>query len=630
MAEQPGTARLSMDLTRLPCQHLHRLDPLLASQPGRTGSGSESFVVAIQRHLTAILSADVVGYMRLSEAAEEETHQRLMSLRASLIDPCVNEQGGRVVKNTGDGFLATFDDGARAAHCALSLQRLLAVATADQPAALRIVFRMGIHLADVIFENDDIFGDGVNVAARLQSYAEQGGIIVSEEVFEQLDETARALCADMGEIYLRNHERPVRVYAFRSEPGPAPDRKLGENHAGIDSRASIAVLPFRMHGSRAHKTSIADGVVDSIIQSLSGLKELFVISRGSTLEYSRQRSDPVAIGRKLGVRYVMDGTVSLSASRVRISTELIANENGAVVSADYYDGNIRELFDLQDRIALKLVRTVAPHVRERELRRALRQHPQNLTAYDLLLQALDLLYKMDSGSFARARGLLQQAMALDPSYAPPFTYTALWHVFRVGEVGSPDPDNDAQTAVDRARAAIERDGDDALALAIYGHVQAFLLRDMVTAQRFLDRAIEAGPSVAMAWTMSSATRGFVGNGPLAVLHAEKGQRLAPADPYRFWHEGILAQAHYINGDYDQAVDWARSAVAHNPSIRFTLRTLAASLVAAGHLKDAARAADRLLSLQPDFRLASYMPRCPFVQPVLDQWIGHLRKAGLPD
>ncbi|MGO4403452.1 adenylate/guanylate cyclase domain-containing protein [Bosea sp. RAF48] len=584
----------------------------------------------MQRRLAAILSADVVGYMRLSEAAEEPTHQRLMSLRAGLIDPCVREHDGQIVKNTGDGFLATFDSAPVAARCALSLQQALAAATVDQPASLRIAFRMGIHLADVIFENDDIFGDGVNVAARLQSYAEQGGVIVSEAVFEQLDVAERTQGSDMGEIFLRNHERPVRVFALRPEPGHAPVRKIGESHAGTDARASIAVLPFRMNGARSNKASIADGVVDSIIQSLSGLKELFVISRGSTLEFGRQRIDPVTVGRKLGVRYVMDGTVSLSHSRVRISTELIANENGAVVSADHYDGQVNELFDLQDRIALELVRTVAPHVRERELRRALRQHPQNMTAYDLLLQALDLLYKMDADSFARARGLLQQAMALDPSYAPPFTYTALWHVFRVGELGSPDPDGDAQAAVDRARAAIERDGNDPLALAIYGHVQAYFLRDAITAQRFLDRAIEAGPSVAMAWTMSSAARGFAGDGPLAVEHGETGQRLAPADPYRFWHEGILAQAHYINRDYDQAVGWARSAVAHNPSIRFTLRTLAASLVAAGRSREAASAADRLLLLQPDFRLTPYAPRCPFAPPILEKWIGHLREAGLPD
>jgi len=622
--------RISVDPARLPCQHPAKLDPHWPPRRAPARSRRESFVATMRRHLTTILSADVVGYTRLSEAAEEATHSRLMRLRSEVIDPSVEKHGGRIVKNTGDGFLATFDDAASATGCALALQRELPSATADQPAVLRISFRMSINIADVILDNDDIFGDGVNVAARLQSYAEPGEVVISGAVFEQVDQATKALAFDLGEVFLRNHEQPVRVFALRTQSGPARLRKIGESHPDVDSRASIAVLPFRMNGSYADKAYVAHGVVDSIIQSLSGLKELFVISRGSTLEYDRRRVDPVAIGRKLGVRYVMDGAVALSAGRVRISTELIANENGAVVSADHHEGKIGELFELQDRISLKLVRTIAPHVRERELRRALRKHPSNMTGYDLLLQALDLLYKMDVDSFARARGLLQQAMALDPSYAPPFTYAALWHVFRVGELGSPDPDGDAKAAVDRALAAIEHDGNDALALAIYGHVQAFLLRDFVTAQRFLDRAIEAGPSVAMAWTMSSATRGFVGNGPLAVQHGERGQRLAPADPYRFWHEGMLAQAHYVNGDYDEAVSWARSACAHNPSIRFTLRTLAASLAAAGRTSEAAGAAGRLLLLQPDFRLSAYLPRCPFLPPTLDRWIGDLRAAGLPD
>jgi adenylate cyclase len=313
----------------------------------------------------------------------------------------------------------------------------------------------------------------------------------------------------------------VRVYAIRPEPAVRSGSKIDESLVGTEARASIAVLPFRMMSGGRRKTYIADGVVDSIIHSLSGLKDLFVISRGSTLAYGRRRTDPIAFGRKLGVRYVMDGTVSLDGDRARIGTELIDTEGGAVVSADQHDGAANALFDLQDRISLKLVRTIAPHVRERELRRALRKHPESMTGYDLLLQALDLLYKMDADSFARARGLLQQAMALDSSYASPFTYAALWHVFRVGEFGSPEPAADARAAADFAQAAIERDGNDALALAIYGHVQAFLLRDAITAHRFLDRAIEAGPSVAMAWTMSSAARGFVGDGRRALMHGKK-------------------------------------------------------------------------------------------------------------
>lgn len=584
----------------------------------------------VQRQIAAVLAADVVGYTRLIEAAEEETHRHLMRMRNAVIDPVIVEHQGRVVKNTGDGFLAIFQSAQAATACAMSLQRAIGAATAGQPPSLRITFRMGINFAPVIVENNDVFGDGVNVAARLEAYAEPGDVIISQSVADEIDPGIRKSAIDLGELQLRNHQQPVRVFALRPEPNASSPQRMGEAAAGEDARPSIAVLPFRSNHSAGASDYVALGVVDAIVHGLSGLKDLFVISRGSTLAYGRRRTDPIAVGRKLGVRYILGGGVLHAGTRLRINTELTDTHSGAVVSNDNHDGSQGELFELQDRIALKLVKTIAPNVRERELRRSLRKHPNSMTAYDLLLQALDLLYRMDADSFREARGLLQQAVALDPGYAPPYTYAALWHVFRVGEIGSPDPDADARAAADRASAAIERDGNDALALAIYGHVQAFLLRDTTTAIRFLDRAIEAGPSVAMAWTMSSATRGFVGDGPLAVAHGERGQRLAPADPYTFWHEGILAQAHYVNGDYEQAVTWARSAVAQNRSIRFTLRTLIASFVAQGRLPEAEIAARHLMQVQPDFRLGAYAQRCPFAEPILGTWIGQLRAAGLPE
>ncbi|GJD98789.1 adenylate/guanylate cyclase domain-containing protein [Methylobacterium isbiliense] len=584
----------------------------------------------MKRRPAAILVADVVGYTRLSELAEEDTHRRLMALRAGVIDPAVVQAAGQVVKNTGDGFIATFADAAPAARCAVALQRALAEATAAEPEALRLSFRMSVHFADVIEDHGDIFGDGVNVAARLQAYAEAGDVVVSEAVFATLDPAERERATDLGELHLRNHTRPVRVFALRADPAAGPARRVGESLAALEARASIAVLPFRLTSDRPGQSYVADGLVDWMVRSLSGFKDLFVISRGSTLAYRRGRTDPISFGRKLGVRYVMDGSVWQHAGRLRVGSELIDSETGAVVIADHYEGALDEMFELQDRIALKLIRTIAPHVRERELRRALRKHPESLTGYDLLLQAVDLLYKMDADSFARARTLLQQAMALDPTYAPPFAYAAWWHVLRVGELGSPDPASDARAAEDRARTAVELDGNDPLGLAIYGHVQAYLLRDPETARRFLDRAIAAGPSVATAWSMSSAAYGFAGSARLAVQHGETGQRLAPADPYTFWHEGILAQAHYLDDSYDQAVAWARSAVAHNPSIRFNLRTLAASLAAAGYGREAAAAAAHLLRVQPTFRLNVYAPRCPFPPPFLERWLGHLRSAGLPE
>jgi adenylate cyclase len=590
-------------------------------------------VPEVRRHLAAILAADVVGYSRLMEAHEEDTHIRLMQLRSEVLDPGVTAQHGRIVKNTGDGFLATFDTARDATRCALSLQEAVAAHTAGLPADQRISFRMGLNAADIILEKDDVYGDGVNIAARLQTYASSGGIVVSGAVAEQLgnDPLGNDLnvnVIDLGDLHLRNIGRPIRVYALRLPMQPA--KLVGEATVDSEPRPSIAVLPFRMNLASPEQGYFADGIVYDIVRGLATLKELFVVSRGSALGYGGRNIDVREIGRQLGVRYVLYGSVQRTSRTLRIGTELSDAESGEVILSDQYEGDLGDLFALQDRIAISVVRKIAPQVRERELMRAMRKHPQNLTAYDLVLQALDLLYRMDYDSFSKARGLLEQAISHDPNYTLAYSYVALWYVFRIGEIGSPDPEGDAIAGARYATEAIERGGDDAFALAMYGHVQSFLLHDFHKAKVVLERAIAAGPSSAMAWTMASATSGFLGDGPAAVRQGEQGVRLSPLDARSFWHEGLLGQAHYVNGDYEQALEWVRSAVSRNELIRFNQRLLIVTLDALGRREEAAQAARRFLQLQPDFRISSYARRCPFRGAALETWLGHLRSAGLPD
>src|SRR5450631_2073398 len=535
-------------------------------------------VPEVRRRLAAVLAADVVGYTRLMEAHEEDTHFRLMQLRSQILDPGVAAQHGRIVKNTGDGFLATFETARDATRCALSLQEAVSAHTAALPADQRISFRMGLNAADIIVEEDDVYGEGVNIAARLQTYASSGGIVVSGAIAEQLDNDLNVNAIDLGDLRLRNIGRPVRVYALR--PSMQPAKLVGEAVAGSEPRPSIAVLPFRMNLASPDQGYFADGVVYDIIRGLAALKELFVVSRGSSLGYGGRDIDVREIGRQLGVRYVLYGSVQRTTTMLRIGTELSDAESGEVIRSDQYEGDPGDLFALQDRIAISVVRKIAPQVRERELMRAMRKHPQNLTAYDLVLQALDLLYRMDYDSFSKARGLLEQAISHDPNYALAYSYVALWYVFRIGEIGSPDPDGDAIAGARYATEAIER-GDDAFALAMYGHVLSFLLHDFHKAKEILERAIEAGPSSAMAWTMASATSGFLGDGPSAVRQGEQGVRLSPLDARSFWHEGLLGQAYYVNGEYRQALEWARSAVSRNELIRFNQRLLIVTLDALG-------------------------------------------------
>lgn len=269
-------------------------------------------------------------------------------------------------------------------------------------------------------------------------------------------------------------------------------------------------------------------------------------------------------------------------------------------------------------------------VQARELMRAQRKHPQNMTAYDLMLQGIDQMFRVNSASAAQARGLLQQAMVLDPYYAAAYSYAAYWHVFRVGEGWSTDPIADAREALRLAGVAINLNPDDPQALAVYGHVQSFLRHEFDKAMIYLDRAIEAGPSSALAYTMSSATCGYLGQTDLGVERGRQGLRLSPIDAHRFWHEGVLAQAHYIRGDFSEAVAFARMAAGRNDSVAFNLRCLAASLVAQDQMEEARGVAQQLLRMQPAFQLADYRSRCPFTDSTLDTWINRLRQAGLPD
>jgi tetratricopeptide (TPR) repeat protein len=276
------------------------------------------------------------------------------------------------------------------------------------------------------------------------------------------------------------------------------------------------------------------------------------------------------------------------------------------------------------------MKAIAPEIRERELRRAMRKPAENLTAYELVLRALDPLFRLDRESQARARGLLQQAIALDPGYAPAYSYTAYWHIFRVGEGWSADPAADGREAARMAQGAIERDSNDGLALAISGHVQSFLLHDFEAGNATLERAIAVAPNCALAWAMSSVTRGYLGDGPGAVERAETGLRLSPLDGHAFWYEGMLAQAHYVSADHEKAVAWARRAAVQNPGALFNLRVLAASLAALGRTALARRVAEDILARKPDFALAAYAAACPFRGRMLVDWLARLRAAGLPD
>ncbi|MCZ4316781.1 hypothetical protein O4H66_25540 [Comamonadaceae bacterium G21597-S1] len=580
-------------------------------------------------HAAAMLAADVAGYSRLMSQDARATVAALDEARA-LFRSHIQSCGGRVIDMTGDSVLAMFDNARAAVAAATAVQREMHGLRAGESDARRMRFRIGVHAGDVIEKPDGtVYGDVVNIAARMQTYAPSGALVVSQAVAQTLDDDPDTDSVDMGDLYLHNIAHPVRMVCLhvvrtdtRLQPGQVPP--------GDDARPSIAVLPFRKNMAHATEAYFADGIVDDIIHLLAGFKELFVIARGSTIGLGGDDMDERQVARALGVRYLLHGSVLRSGGRLRVLAELSEPETGAILRAYRHEGKLAELFELQDHIALDVVRAIAPQVQARELMRALRKHPQNMTAYDLMLQGIDQMFRISSTSAAHARGLLQQAMVLDPYYATAYSYAAYWHVFRFGEGWSTDPIADTQEASRLAEAAIGLNPDDPQGLAIYGHVQSFLRHDFDKAMIFLDRAIEAGPSSALAHTMSSATCGYLGLADLAVERGRQGLRLSPIDAHRFWHEGVLAQAHYLRGDFAEAIAFARMAVGRNDGIAFALRCLAASLAAVEQMDEARGVAQQLLRVQPTFRLAAYRPRCPFTGVVLETWIDRLRQAGLPD
>ncbi len=592
----------------------------------------------MQRRLAAILFADVAGYTRLMDEYEADTHSRLMALFREIIEPAIASAGGQIVKNTGDGFVARFESVGDAFECAVAIQRGVLGREADQPPEKRVTFRAGLHVGDIVVEAHDVYGAGVNLAARLQELAEPGDLAISGSVREQLGNRLKLPTTDAGNVNLRNIAGPVRVFRVATSPDGAPQRLSppmpGASVSGtrMDRTAlpSIAVLPFRNIQAGPQDAYIADGVVEEIVHALAGLKELFVISRTSTLGFAGPDLDVRAISRDLGARNILHGSVRRYGERLRIGAELSDAETGEIITNNQYDGRLSELFELQTRVAVQVAKTIVPQVHERELRRAMRKPPENRTAYDLVLEALRLLYRLEPEAHARARDLLEKAICLDPDYALSYTYMAYWHIFRVGEGWSSDASADAYEAARVAAAAIERDSNDAMALAIFGHVQSFLMKDYDSAIDHFGRAIDASPNCAIAWTMSSATHGYLGNGAAAIERAERGLSLSPLDAHVFWHEAILAQAYYVHGLYEQAMTWAKKAAGHNASAIFNMRTLAASLIALGRQEEAQQCAQRLLHVQPNFRLTEYAPHCPFTNPILDVWIERLRQAGLPE
>jgi adenylate cyclase len=614
--------------------------------------------VSSKRRLAGILSADAQGYSRLMGEDEVGTVRTLTSHRAAMRN-VISRLRGRVVDSPGDNLLAEFASVADAVECAVDIQRVLGERNAQLAEERRLKFRIGVNLGDVLVDDDRIYGDAINVAARLQSLAEAGGIAISGTAYDQVESKLPYRYEPLGEHSVKNIAKAVRVYRVVLERTPSPPpsvetsatarggpgkgqrerdaaqaaaRGAGRSrHGPTAHRPSIAVLPFREYDVQAGGSYFADGIVEDIVGALASLPDLFVISRCSTLGFRGATADVRSVGRTLDVQYVLSGSVRRMAQRIRTGAELCDTETGAVLWTDSLDGTVDDLFALQDRLSERIVTTIAPHVRQAELRRALRKRPDSLDAYDFVLRGLDLMYRLRRDEFERAREMFQRAIDLDPAYATPYALSANWHSIRVGQGWSEDLIRDYQEVTRLGTAALERDPFDALALALCGHVRAFLFHDYEPAFALFDRALAASPNSSEAWLWSSPAFSYVGEGDEARRRAEQAIRLSPFDPHLFIRHTALALALYTSGDFENAATWGRKAMSQNPRYTAMLRILIVSLVAAGHIDEARSVANVLLEYEPTFRVESFCRTYAYKDPVRRETLAtHLRSAGLPD
>jgi adenylate cyclase len=583
------------------------------------------------RKLAAILAADIVGYSRLASREEERTLARVRAVRGDLVDPAVAAHHGRIVKRTGDGALVEFRSVVDAVRCAIEVQEGMHDRNVGLPPDRRIEFRIGVHLGDVVEESDgDLMGDGVNIAARLEAICEPGGVCLSEDAWRVARDRLDAIFVDLGEQDLKNIVRPMGArllpaesFAGKREPSlvrEAPDAALPE-------KPSIAVLPFQNMGSDAEQDYFADGIVDDIVTGLSRIKWLFVIARNSSFIYKGKSVDVRQVGRDLGVRYLLEGSVRKVSARLRITAQLVEAETGAHLWADKFDGALEDIFDFQDQITDRVVGVVEPNVRRLEIERARRKRPENLGAYDLFLRAQPHMQAHMPKGARIAIPLLEEALRLEPDYAAVHTRLAWCHEWCFTRGGFDEADKNAALA--HARRAIASDADDAAALAVAGWIIIVLTKEHEMALTTVERALSLNASCAMAHFYAALVNAFADRPQSAIFHAKRALRLSPFDPRAFEAHLALGMAAIREGDNDEAA--ASFARAWQMNSRHSLLYFchAIALALGGRAAESAPSVQRGLELEPGFRIRIFS-EFGMASPIADRFAEGARLLGLPE
>jgi adenylate cyclase len=580
----------------------------------------------VERRLAAILAGDVAGYSRLMGADEEGTLSRLNAHRREFLDPKIADYRGRIVKRTGDGVLIEFASAVDATRCAVEIQRGMTERNAPLPQDKRIELRIGIHVGDIIIEDDDIFGDGVNIAARLEGIAQPGGICISEDAYRQVRGKLDAKFQDAGEQQLKNISQLVRAYQLLPS-GSATERAA----LTLPEKPSIAVLPFQNMSGDPEQDYFADGIVEEIITALSRFRELFVIARNSSFTYKDRAVNVKQVGRELGVRYVLEGSVRKAANRVRITAQLVDAITGAHLWADRIDGTFDDIFLLQDRVTENVVGAIAPKIEQAEIERTKYKPTESLDAYDCYLRAMLYFYQWTKESISEALRLFYRAIELDPAFASAHGLAAWCYVRRRFSGWMENPTQEMPELKRLALRASELAKDDPVALYSAGWALVQVDGYAEAGAAMLDRALTLNPNMTSAWTVGGWTKIFLGESNKAIGYFERAMRLNPLDPLiARMHTGIAA-AQFLARQYQEAAVSAENGLLQHPEDLPLLRVAAASHALAGQMMDAEKHMRRIRYLDPTLRLSRVAALAPCRRADdVSRYVEGMRKAGLPE
>ncbi|HEV7601806.1 MAG TPA: adenylate/guanylate cyclase domain-containing protein [Bradyrhizobium sp.] len=593
----------------------------------------------VERRLAAVLAADVAGYSRLMGVDEEGTLARLKAARKSLVDPTIASHRGRIVKTTGDGMLVEFASAVDAIRGAVEVQRSMAEQNASVPQDQRIEFRIGIHVGDIIIDDNDIFGDGVNVAARLEGIAEAGGICISDDAQRQVRGKVDIAFEDMGSQTLKNIAEPMRAWRVRpqgqapsvAQSSPAASTKASSEIAqplALPDKPSIAVLPFQNMSGDPEQEYFAEGIVEDIITGLSQSKSLFVIARNSSFTYKGKAFDIKQVGRELGVRYVLEGSVRRAGGRLRITAQLIEAAQNKHLWAEKLDGDVNDIFALQDALTMKIVSSVSNRLEQMEIDKARCKPTTLLDAYDLYLKGLALV-RYDR-RFDEAHDLFTKAFALDPDYAAAYAMAALCLLYRQSLRGSSLSPDDSAESIRLARMAAKLAQEDANAMARAAHVLANLGKQYDLAKELVDRAVALNPNLGSAWLVRGWVSIMRGEGQCALESFTTVLRLDPLDPARAGAWAGLACAHNALGDFEAGYQWATRALETETEM-YTLAYFVINAVPAGRMQEARDAVRKMLQLKPAVNLSDACQLCCTRD---EDWSARMmdsfRKAGLSE